>query len=66
MFTTFQAINLYNRYFYTSKECRGQTSIPFGHSIDPGHVLTSLGQEKGLTHTADNQVEYYKMNESKK
>lgn len=66
VFTTYPAINIYNRYFYTAQDSPKQGSIPFGDDIDPEHVLATLGLTSSLVHTVDNCVEYFRITTEKK
>lgn len=65
-FMTHPALNIYNRYFYTTKECPNQAAIALGDTIDPNHTLAALGLASGLIHTDDNQVEYFKFSTDRK
>ena len=60
VFMTHPAINVFNRYFYDSRDCPAQASVPLGDTIDPDHHLAALALAAGVIHTADNQVEYFK------
>jgi hypothetical protein len=60
LFMTHPAISVYNRYFYKSKDCLPQSSIPLRDTIDPEHTLAALALASGVIHTLDNQVEYFK------
>jgi hypothetical protein len=66
MFMTYPSINISNRYFYDSRDCQVQASIPLGDSIDPDHYLAGLALASGVIHTVDNQVEYFKLTPDKK
>jgi hypothetical protein len=66
MFMTHHALNMYNRYFYDSRECLAQAHTPLEDHIDPDHYLASLALAAGVVHTADNQVEYFKCTVDKK
>jgi hypothetical protein len=65
-FMTYPALNIYNRYFYSIGDCTGESAISFSDTIDPEHLLSTMGSSAGLIHTTDNQVEYFKMTEEKK
>jgi len=65
-FMTHPALNIYNRYFYTTKECPNQAAVALGDTIDPNHTLAALGLASGLVHTHDNQVEYFKFSTDRK
>ena len=65
-FMTYQAINIYNRYFYPAKDIDIHARTPFGDGIDPNNVLSVIGRANSLIHTLDNQVEYFKMSSDKK
>jgi hypothetical protein len=65
-FMTYSALNIYNRYFYPIGDCTQDAAIPFGNTIDPEDVLSTMGATAGLIHTADNRVDYFKMTEEKK
>lgn len=65
-YLTYPAINIYNRYFYTTQDCPQQASVPFGDNIDPSHKLSALALASGLVHTIDNQVEYFKISQENK
>ena len=65
-FMTHSAINVYNRYFYNTKDCPTQSAIPLEDDIDPEHRLSALGLAFGLIHTMDNQVEYFQITSDKK
>jgi hypothetical protein len=57
---THAALNIYNRYFYNTKDCPNQAAIALGDTIDPTHALAAMGLASGLIHTGNNQVEYFK------
>ena len=65
-FMTHTALNIYNRYFYTTKDCPNQAAIALGDTIDPDHILAAMGLASGLIHTGDNQVEYFKFTPDRK
>jgi hypothetical protein len=65
-FMTYQAINIYNRYFYPARDIDIHARAPFGDGIDPNNVLSVIGRANSLIHTLDNQVEYFKMSSDKK
>ena len=65
-FMTHAALNIYNRYFYSTKECPNQAAIELGDTIDPHHTLAAMGLASGFVHTADNQVEYFKFTVDRK
>lgn len=65
-FMTSPALNIYNRYFYTSQESPQQAAIPFEDNVDMDHILSAIGLKAGLVHTADNKVEYFKISADKK
>ena len=65
-FMTHPALNIYNRYFYNTKDCPNQAAIAFGDTIDPTHALAAMGLASGLIHTGDNQVEYFKFTADRK
>lgn len=65
-FMTHAALNIYNRYFYTTKDCPNQAAIALGDTIDPNHILAAMGLASGLIHTGDNQVEYFKFTSDRK
>jgi hypothetical protein len=65
-FMTHPAINIYNRYFYDSRDCLDQASVPLGDTIDPDHYLAGLALASSMIHTIDNQVEYFKATPDKK
>lgn len=65
-FMTHPAVNIFNRYFYDSRDCPVQASIPLGDTIDPDHYLAGLALASGVVHTIDNQVEYFKATPEKK
>ena len=63
---THAALNIYNRYFYTTKDCPNQAAIALGDTIDPDHILAAMGLASGLIHTGNNQVEYFKFTPDRK
>ena len=63
---THAALNIYNRYFYTTKDCPNQAAIALGDTVDPDHILAAMGLASGLIHTSDNQVEYFKFTPDRK
>src|SRR3984893_15073320 len=65
-FMTHPALNIYNCYFYTTKECPNQAVIALEDAIDPHHTLAAMGLASGLIHTGDNQVEYFKFTTDRK
>lgn len=65
-FMTHTAVNIYNRYFYNSRDCPDQANTPLGDTIDPDHYLAGLALAAGVIHTLDNQVEYFKATPEKK
>lgn len=65
-FMTHDAINIYNRYFYTTKDCPNQAAIALGDMVDPNHTLAAMGLASGLIHTVDNQVDYFKFTSDRK
>jgi hypothetical protein len=66
VFMTHSAINIFNCYFYDSRDCLDQASVPLGDTIDPHHYLAGLALAGGVIHTLDNQVEYFKATPDKK
>jgi hypothetical protein len=66
MFMTHAALNIYNCYFYTIKDCPNQAAIALGPSVDPNYTLAAMGLASGLIHASDNQVEYFKFTADRK
>jgi hypothetical protein len=65
-FMTHAALNIYNCYFYTTKDCPNQAAIALGDTIDPTHTLAAMGLASGLIHTGDNQVQHFKFTADRK